>query len=188
MKKDGVLWRTGILAGDLKQVCRFFSGKVWEPATIDVIWYKLINRINDSEYSLWEYFFWLIHYYKGPNSQDLIRYKNMICKDEFWKEFVEWKADADRFARVQMEIHIDEARVSSRIRSKQDVLLDDTLEIGPVARIELALGLDDPDPVIQKFSCYAGDVLRGMPEFINHAPLLREYLEKPNAARQFLPC
>lgn len=187
MKKDGILYRTGILAGDLWTVLSFYSGKDFVPYRTPE-WVSLSKTIDSSPFSFWEYFFWLIHYYEGPNELGLIVQKNMVCSPKLWKEFLEWKEDADRFARLQMEIHIDEARTSARLRSIEDVLLDRAVEIGPVARVEVALMLKDPMPVIQVYALSAGDVLRGLPEFIDHAPRLREYLEDPNAARQFLPC
>ena len=148
----------------------------------------MTNRVEGAGYSLWEYFFWLIHYYKEPEQYDIILMKNLVCSDKLWEPFLEWKADARRFARVQMEIHTEEAQVSSRLRPLPDVLLDPNIAIGPVARVEIALQTEDPQPVIEAYAAAAGDVLRGMPEFIEFAPELKKYLEMPNVPRQFLPC
>lgn len=186
MPKDGILWTTGILRGDFQDVCRFYSGDTWCPPMQNQ-WLDLSKRINASKFSFWEYYFWLVHFYKEANRPDLIKMRNMVCSSLLWSEFLQWKADADRYARIQMSIHVDEAKASSRLRPLKEVLMDTDIEVGPVARVEIGLRLDDPSPIVHAFSHPAGDVLRGMPEFINYAPALSKYLETPNAARQFLP-
>lgn len=187
MPKDGILWTTGILAGDLRRACLFHTGHVWAPVITNT-WKQLAMKILASPYSVWEYFFWLVHYSRGPNRFDVLQMTNTVCGEDSWYKFLVWKEDANRFARVQMELHVDEAKTSSRIRPLVDVLLDPDLEIGPVARVELALHTDDYQQVLLAYAQEAGDVLRGMPEFIEHSPMLKKYLENPDAARQFLPC
>jgi len=186
MEKAGILWTTGILHGDVISAISFHTGGAWVPY-MSSQWSQLDHRIKSSPYSSWEFAFWVIHYVNGPGRLDNLQKLNFLTKDGTWHDFLEWKTDCDRYARVQMDIHMDEAKTSARMRDMEDVLMDDMLEIGPVARVEAALHLEAPGKVVEKYSSSAGDVLRGMPEFINHSPKLNAYLEMPNAARQFLP-
>jgi len=69
-----------------------------------------------------------------------------------------------------------------------EILMDRTMEIGPVARVEAALELSiypdaEPDEVLRMFGIKAGEVLMGIPEMLEFAPLLKKSLEEGDVAR-----
>jgi hypothetical protein len=150
---------------------------------------QLERRLVDAGISPYEYFFWVINYMEEPFHHGLLIQVNRLCSMPAWFAFVEWKEDARRFAKMQMRLHIDQVLGESRIIPMQEVLLNPDIPVGPVARVELALQYDevDPEPVLESYGCKAMRVLRGIPEFIEHAPYLKTYLESPDAARYLFP-
>jgi hypothetical protein len=189
MTKDGLLWRTGILHGDIPTAMAYYRGQsgCYLSDHPSPVWAEVSRSLDEHGYSAYEYLFWAIHYMEGPFNYAVLVRKNQLLSRHTLASFLDWKDDAVRFAQLQMHIHIDKAKVESLITPLQDVLLDPSREIGPVARIEIALNSDDVDSdiILKHFSYKAGDVLRGFPEFLGFAPKLSAYMEEPDATRQF---
>jgi hypothetical protein len=190
MPKDGLLWRTGILRGSLGEARAFYSGReIPLSHQVSDAWLQLELRIGVAGYSPYEYLFWVVNYMEKPFHLSLLLEKNRVCSMAAWDAFKEWKADANRFARIQMRLHIDQVMGESRIIPMQELLLNPDTPIGPVARVELALQHDevDAEAVLKEYRYKAFCVLRGMPEFLEYAPCLKNYLEGLDASRFLFP-
>jgi len=155
-------------------------------------WLTANTKVEASPYSGYELLFFVVHYYKDPFSYEYLGMPELVGSEGVWTAFQEFKTNARERARHIMRIHRVVLQDASGIRPAMEVLLDRTMEIGPVARIEAALELSiypdaEPDEVLKMFGIKAGEILMGMPEMLTFAPLLKKRLEEGNAARSLFP-
>jgi hypothetical protein len=155
-------------------------------------WATANNKVEASPYSGYELLFFVVHYYKAPFSYEHLGMPELVGSEGVWTAFQKFKADARERARHIMRIHRVVLQDASCVRPALEILMDPTMEIGPVARIEAVLELSiypdtDPDEVIKTFGIKAGEVLMGIPEMLEFAPLLKKSLEEGDVARSLFP-
>ena len=151
-------------------------------------WSPADRKVTASPYSGYELLFFVVHYYKAPFSYEHLGMPSLVGSDGVWTAFQEFKANAREKARHLMRIHRGVLQDASGIRPAMEILMDRTMEIGPVARVEAALELSiypdaEPDEVLRMFGIKAGEILMGIPEMLEFAPLLKKSLEEGDVAR-----
>jgi hypothetical protein len=155
-------------------------------------WATADNKVKASPYSGYELLFFVVHYYKAPFSYEHLGMPELVGSEGVWTAFQKFKADARERARHIMRIHRGVLQDTSGTRPAMEILMDPTMEIGPVARVEAALELSiypdaEPDEVLRTFGIKAGEVLMGIPEMLEFAPLLKKSLEEGDVARSLFP-
>ena len=163
----------------------FYTGDSWGPNTREEPWRTLQKKVNDSKYTAYEYFFFIIYFSSKKGKRNNLTLKGYVC-NKGWKEFLDFKQtrayELGRKINVQrnaFESHKAAGYPLSRI------LLEEFVDIGPVLRIELALEAQedgfDPSPVLEKFSEHVWEILLGSPEYLEHLKYLKEELENDDS-------
>ena len=155
-------------------------------------WATADNKVKASPYSGYELLFFVVHYYKAPFSYEHLGMPALVGSESVWTEFHKFKANAREKARHIMRIHRGVLQDASGIRPAREILMDRTMEIGPVARVEAVLELSmypdvDPDEILKTFGIKAGEILMGIPEMLEFAPLLKKGLEEGDVVRSLFP-
>ena len=155
-------------------------------------WATADTKVKASPYSGYELLFFVVHYYKAPFSYEYLGMPELVGSEGVWTSFQEFKTNARERARHIMRIHRIVLQDASGIRPALEILMDRTMEIGPVARVEAILELSiypdaEPDEILKTFGIKAGEVLMGIPEMLEFAPLLKKSLEDGDVARSLFP-
>lgn len=185
-RKNGKLYPGDQNLKSIYDAGMFYTGDVWGPSVSDATWKELQERINKSDYTAYEYFFFIIYFSSKRGGRNNLTLKSYVCH-KGWKEFLDFKRtrayELGRKLKVQraaFESHKEADYPLSRI------LLEEFVDIGPVLRIELALEAQDkdgfdPSPVLEKFSDHVWEILLGSPEYLEHLTYLKEELNNDDS-------
>lgn len=144
---------------------------------------ETMRRLTEEGYSGYEFVWWVVHEKDGPGKFRYLGYPNMFCSKEGLQEFFTRRPAVSE--RVPIMVRLDQRTVQDETmhQSLMDVLLNQYVELSPVYRVEAALGralLPDFDlsPCLNMWGECAGELLMGVPEYLDFCPVLRKSLSE----------
>lgn len=188
---------SGIPRYSLYEALDILSGGCVRPSANDSHWNALDSRIKASNYTPYEYLYYLVHFSSETGQAykvAILKIKNIVCSPTLWERFLVFKSSIKREILVKSRLQKDILNTYAKNSKLLDVLLNPIHEIGPALRVEsafqmLRMGESEYEQVLDKWGIRAGECLLGIPEISEYVPTTIKNIAEDNeyVARYIFP-
>ena len=163
----------------------YYSGGQVRISEKDDKWKNLGRRLREGGYTPFEYLHYAVHYYDPCKlNWKRLQYKNLLVGTKCWKAFKAWKSERKEEIQCIAKLQYEKAEsYASMGYDRTRILMEDFYTASALARVEMALYWEseghtiDCERVVTKFAITAGELALGSPEWLEVAPLFRQFAE-----------